>query len=483
MDNRVRLVFGGGRMSKPVPPSPLPPRRRWSRRRRLGIIALVLLACWGIYRVTHPPPPSVRLPDGTKITFHSVSRGKPAGVSGNGVAMFQHEAFTNDSAARRAWHSFRDNIPSWMSSNLSDWSLGPDFSGGHSKDEFELRFLMEGGLQGYQWGLGIADDGGWDTDIGVVGMYNGGFTPATSSSPLGALWMPCPLPRHSQQLRIRFYAAGRNQPDMTLTPERKIVAEMVIPNPYYEGPAPPSSAPAAPVTKATRFGDLTLTRFERRHLAGSEFGGTFMEFQLLQGGKPVTKMSFDCEPITDRSGQWFRWRGEMMEGEEKGLYRVEFRSAPWSDDPVWRCKVKLQRGDYCEAVDESEIFHFDHLPVPQGTRTEVYRSITRNGTSLHIHTIERSDLYGWRFYIQGWPPAYVGGEHRILLQDVRDDRGRTYVETENGTVRLVRGPRRAQPEGQVYLLRLPPDTRWWDLKVVPETVETVEFEARPTFIK
>jgi hypothetical protein len=171
------------------------------------------------------------------------------------------------------------------------------------------------------------------------------------------------------------------------------------------------------------------------------------------------------------------------ESKREGLAKVWGNTAPWSDDPEWKIKMRVHRDNYCEALDESEIFDFDHLPVPLGNRTEVNRSITRNGVTLHIGAIERSEDGYWRFSVEGSPPANAGGKHRILLLDARVDRGSAGIQTETPGLRFVGSKISVTYERTTYSLKLPPDAQWWELKLVSDNAETVEFEARSTFIK
>jgi hypothetical protein len=129
-------------MSTSDPPSPLPWWRSWSRRRRLFLFAILLLVCWGIYRATRLVPPSVRLPDGTKITFHSVSRGKPDGQSPRGRdPMFAHASATNDDVVRRSWVWLHDHSPTPVAGYMRSWPLHTYFRSGTKPHEFEMRFF------------------------------------------------------------------------------------------------------------------------------------------------------------------------------------------------------------------------------------------------------------------------------------------------------------------------------------------------------
>ena len=472
MDSGVPLGFGRRRMSRPASPTPLPPQRQRRFRRWLWRLAFVVAACWGLYCYTHPPPPSVTLPDGTVVTFLSVSRGKPDDVSPSDRVRFRHEPVTNDSAARRAWGSFRDHCPSWLSRILPAWPLRTYFDHWAHDCEFELRFLVKGGSLEQAWGVGIADDDGWETAIPAdVWSTSDQSSGISSQRNLNELWFPCPLPRRSRLLRIRFRPVEEDKAGL---------AEMVIPNPYYEGPAPPSSVSAGPVTKATRFGDITLARVERQRRVGPGAGDLLLEFQVRKDGRPVPRMSLRLQEITDRSGQYFDAPHGNGESPKLGLYPVRINTAPWSDDLVWKVRMEMNREYYSENVDESELYRFEHLPVLEGQRTVVNRSLTRNGVTFRICAIERAKNND---VIVGIECFSEGGHRMILIQDVRDDQGRTRWPKENDTFGLISGSVGDTTEGQGYLLTLPPDAKWWDLTLVAEKVETVEFEVRPTFIK
>ena len=344
-DKVLRLAFGGRRMSQSDFPSPLPRQRSRSLHRRIGRIVIVFFACWGIYAATRPAPPSVLLPDGTKIIFHSVSRGKPAGQpSGGHYPMFKHEAATNDGMVRRSWASLRDHSPSPLARYMPDWPLHAYFRNADSEHELELRFFVEGSPWKAQWRIGIADDDGWETGMGETQWFPG----YPSTKPGGPhdprqLMLPGPLPRHARLLRIRFHPTEQTEPGLTDARQREFVAEMAIPNPIYEGPAPVSSTPALPVTKTTRFGELTLTRLGRERFAGPDLGGLDMDFELRSHGAPITGMSFHCDSITDRSGQkiWVNQQGS--DRSTLGHYYVYLHTAPWSDDPVWKIKMEIHR--------------------------------------------------------------------------------------------------------------------------------------------
>jgi hypothetical protein len=138
---------------------------------------------------------------------------------------------------------------------------------------------------------------GWNQ----MGWNPGVAASATNSPEPAQVWLPTPLPRHSRLLRIRFHPIERDNAMQTDHLKPDVFVEMVIPNPSYKGPAPASSAPAVPVTKATLFGDLTLTHLERQRLVGPKSGGIFMEFEMRRGGKPVAMLSFNWEGITVRA--------------------------------------------------------------------------------------------------------------------------------------------------------------------------------------
>lgn len=472
-------------MSTSDPSSPLPRRRSWSRHRRLFLFAIVLLGCWGIYSATRPASRSVLLPDGTKITFHSVSRGKPAGQSPGGRSpMFAHKSVSNDGVVRRSWVWLCDHSPSAVARYMPYWPLRSYFQSGTWSHEFELRFLVEGSLRNRQWCIGIADDGGWETVFNEMDWFPGypNPNPGGPHDP-GQLSMPGPLPRHSRRLRIRFHPGDTNESKPTDAQKREVVAEMTIPNPIYEGPAPVSSITAGPVTRTTRFGEVTLTRAERERVVAREFGNLTLEFDVRQGGKPVTELDFYCEKITDRSGQMFWATTQGGNRGDNGHHYHYLQVAPWSDDPIWKIRMNLLRSDRCSMVEESELFRFDHLPVPQGKRTEVNRSITRDGVTFYVSAIEHTQYNDWRIGLEYWVPEGKDPKRRVLIQDARDDQGRTHRTEKNDTTPIVYGPVGGTTEGAGYSIKLAPDARWWDLTVLLETIETVEFEVRPTFIK
>lgn len=133
------------------------------------------------------------LPDGTKITFHSVSRGKPDGQGINGYPMFKHDAVNNDGIPRRSWVWLRDQAPSGLRKHMPDWLLRTTFRGIARVQEFELRFLVQDSLQNRPWRIGIADDDGWETDFNYS-IWNPGSSalPGGTAEP-GQLTQ---LPRH-----------------------------------------------------------------------------------------------------------------------------------------------------------------------------------------------------------------------------------------------------------------------------------------------
>ena len=425
------------------------------------------------------------------MSFHSVSRGTPAKPYPGGQPKFSHLATSNDSAMRRGWQRFRDNCPTWLSRRLPYWPLRTMFQSTEFGADFELRLLREGSQIPPKWHFGIADDDGWETQFKEI-RYRKSYpstTPGERPEP-DQIWFSGPLPRHSRLLRIRFHPWQDHDWEKSDAPvadadKWNAIGELIIPNPCYEGPAPTSSVTAEPVTKATRFGDVTLTRVERpRHVSDSfsERENALMAFEVKKGGKPV-QLDMSCRRITDRSGQWFPipgWGG----GEENGQHFFWLPVAPWSDDPVWKITMEFQRLDRCSDVEESELFRFEHLPVPQGNLTEVNRTITRNGVTIRICDIELTEYNDWRLGIEHEVAGRkMDRSRRVIIQDVRDDQGRTRRTEKNDKTEIVHGPVGGTKRGDGYSIKLAPDARWWNLTLILEAPETVEFEFRPEFIK
>jgi hypothetical protein len=464
---------------------PHPPKRRtW----RWLLIFLLAGLAWAGYVAFHEPPKlTVTLPDGVQVTYFASSRGVPlkpsTGSSASTIINYQHSVPAQEAhRVQRWWHAVRRELPVIIAQRLPSWEVQRvDYPNWPDSQPLELQFRVFGSLLSRQWDIGIADENGWETRVREYIWGDDGQEARGAPQISGWVRLGSAYPRHCKTLRIRFHPSEQLERRMSPQMRRATFTEMTLPNPFYEGAS--ASLPkgeSLPTTKPFRGGTITLENLTRDSMVGDDYGSLAVLFSLQRDGKPLEDYEVRDLIVTDSSGQYFRQTSGSRERHEGGRYTATHDTAPWSDDPCWTVRLRLNRRNFAKDADPNEVFRFEKLPVPSGKSTEMNREITRNGVSLRLGTLTATANGELRFNVTGW----TGPDPRsrvIVIHDAHDDQGRTRTTIGTGRhdVPLIGGPVSGGPEGPVYSLRLPPGAKSWDLAVIPETVTEVEFKVRP----
>ncbi len=119
------------------------------------------------------------------------------------------------------WESPPTSFPNWSDSN-----------------ELELNFQFYGNLGLHQWDICIADENGWETAVPDY-MVGSALRDPRGNPPIpGWLSLGSAYPRHSKKIHICFHANPSLKPEISDSEQRAPGAELVLANPFYEGPAP-----------------------------------------------------------------------------------------------------------------------------------------------------------------------------------------------------------------------------------------------------
>jgi len=451
------------------------------KRTRLIVAGLVIAMCGYVALMFRPPKiEDVVLPDGTKVIFHSASRGVLTGTSGS-LPTFSHPSPDQPGKFRVLWMALYQKLPDMLQSKLPSGQRPPSgFPDGPTLHELELRFQIIGSLRERPlWDIGIADDNGWETM--VPNYFTVDREDSTGPGVTGWLRLGSAYPRHSKKLRICFHPAPLSHPELTAEQRCKAMAELSMDNPFYEGPAPPAAA-KAPQTKRFRDGEVTLERLTRGPLVSGDFSDLKAVLHLHSGAKEFgTGYHIYDFMVTDSSGQWFR-TFSVSSSTYQGQRTFNLTTAPWSDDPCWTVRFEIARDDSLISSRKEDSYVFDHLPVPSDENTPVDRTLTKKGVTLHISQLERVGN-DYTMGIEG-PGLNNWRDRRIVIAEARDDQGRDYVTVEPGTKeRLISGPMGWNAQGPIYYLHLPQDARWWDLSLIVENRETIEFKVQPELVR
>jgi hypothetical protein len=471
----------------PTKLSSAPPEKRrvW---RWLLVLMFGGLAWTGYVAFSEPANLSVTLPDGVRVTYVASSRGmalpKSPGSSGWEITNYQHSVPQQEaSSVQRWWHAVRRELPVFIAHRLPAWEAWrDDYPNWPDQQPLELQFRVFGSLLSRQWDIGIADENGWETRVREYTWGDDGRDARGASQISGWVRLGSAYPRHCKTLRIRFHPSEQIERRMNPLLRRNTFTEMVLPNPFFEGDATNlAKGESLPITKPFRCGTITLENLTRDSMVGDDYGSLDVTFSLQHhNGKPLEDYDVRDLVVTDSSGQYFRKTLGSSQRHEGGRYTASSDTAPWSDDPCWTVRLRLNRRNFTKDADPNEVFLFEKLPVPSGKSTELNREITRNGITLRLGTITTMTNGESRFNISGWT-AVDPRSRVIVIHDARDDQGRTRTTIGTGRhdVPLIGGPVSGGTEGPGYSLRLPPGAKSWDLAVIPETVTEVEFKVLP----
>ncbi len=100
--------------------------------------------------------PQVILPDGTRVSYLSASRG----VREPGGGLFRHVA--PDNKLRDGWVWLRLRMPVFLQHWLPDWDDPyAGFPARPDSYELELRLMFNSSVSPHLWDIGIADEDGW----------------------------------------------------------------------------------------------------------------------------------------------------------------------------------------------------------------------------------------------------------------------------------------------------------------------------------
>jgi hypothetical protein len=425
--------------------------------------------------------PSVILPGGTKVVYLNGSRGVPTpGKPG----LYQHQPIEHGTWVRDAWGSLRGHMPFRVQSWLPPWeSEFAGFPNWPDSDELELRFQVLGAFDQNQWAIYIADENGWETAVSnymaTPAYWTAGMVRSMAkAASLGWLKVGGAFPRHCKKIKVCFHPKAPSGKGGSKEDAGTAKGEIVLDNPFYEEPAP-SPGPKPPLTKPFRYGEFTLEKLTRGPLVSQQVLALRATFSLRRGPKLLDGFEIGRFQVSDSSGQRFQQTTGAGDGST-----LSTSTAPWSDDLCWTVRFEIRRDNYFSDVSKNEKFVFDHLPVPSGAGVDVNRTITKNGTSLTISKIRLGTYGDWRFYVEGGYPPGKKGERGLMIQDARDNQGRTRaVHPRGGNSRLVSGPVGGSALGPEYTVHLASDAKWWDLTLVPEASETVEFKVQPEFVR
>jgi hypothetical protein len=240
----------------------------------LIVVAFVLVCAAAAFAVWLGRRPTITLPDGTRIVYHSASRGVPQAGSGN-LRIFQHAV---PPVPGKKWHDrwqwLRGKFPAPLQARLPVWaSPASTFPGWPDTSELELRLRFIGSLQRHQWDICVADEHGWETGVpDYTAVLSDPLAPPGKAGP-GWIRLGSPYPRHSKKIRLCFHPNENLKAGITVEEERVVAAELVLDNPFYEGPAP-TPGPKPPITKAFRHGKITLEKITRGRLVSGTFDVT-----------------------------------------------------------------------------------------------------------------------------------------------------------------------------------------------------------------
>ena len=452
------------------------------------IVALVAVV-WGGLMLYLGSKPTITLPNGVEVIFHSSNKGvfQPGRPGAFWEAGYDHPIPPQDDhRIRRWWQSLRGELPAWLVSRLPAWDYHPDdYPHGLNSSELELRFRVLGDLGGGpnawhdQWSFFVADENGWESRVPDAFWSDDGRFDRGSKQHSGWLRLGTAIPRHSQSLRVR---ARSGVSSFETYSETRLAAydEITLRNPFYEGPATQTGA-RLPITLPFRDGTITLDEIHRDKVVGENLGALTARFRLEKAGKPMPGFVCLRHSVSDSTGQLFL--SNIDEWKDEGSHHtLKFGNAPWSDDPCWRLRLALCRGACDADTPADRVFHFEKLPLPTQDRIELNRSVTQGGITLTLATIGTVENGMSWFAMTGWS-SDDPLRHVVLIKEAHDDRGRSRTKhPEHGDVPLAWGSL-AATQGPPYSLCLPPDAKWWDLSVVPETVTEVEFKFQAPAVK
>jgi hypothetical protein len=464
-----------------------PPR---SRRWRWFVLLTLAVAGSIVFMVLTDEMPSVTLSDGTKAIYAGSSNGRrePATPRPSrwDVPLYQHSAPGQDGhRLQRLWQKMRGDLPGWIVSRMPAWDYHEDsYPEGPGLHERELHFRIFGDLGTYAWDIFVADEKGWETQVYDYVWGDDGRFERGAEQHSGWLRLGSAFPLHSKTLRIRFHPGNAIGPDLDYQQRGATFTELVLENPFYEGPTTASGS-KLPVTKPFRGGTITLEEIIRDRVVGTdqyksqERGNLLAVFSLEHAGKPRESYEIISLEVTDSSGQFFHALSSYRDQREVGRYTAGTNTAPWSDDRCWKLRLALCRKDHGTEVDEKEIFRFEKLPVPTDKDVELKRELTRNGITLRLTTLTPYESGVAQISIEGWTEG--DPRHRtILIHRVRDDLGDIYEKrSSSNDLVYVAGPVESTRRDVTYAVRLPQGAKWWDLEIIPESITEVEFEVQP----
>ena len=417
-----------------------------------------------------PKSPAIVLPDGSRLTFLKVTHGTNHVYRlGNHWQDFLYPVLPVQLRAK-----FPPRLMAFESSNRDSVMVWFRRDGKPS--------LAVGETKVY---LSVADEHGLESPLQLMAhttRTTGSLTTATNATGTQfSGWELAGYPKRSRQFRVIVYHPA----DTKLSR----VGEFRISNPARRK-FPEWTAEALPATRQTNGLDVTLIKLETG-LSGVMSGAgvgiparvfSRATFQFNEGG--VGTEGWAVTRILARSAT-----GETRTGNDQtaqwseGKYNADMWGGLWLEEPAWKLDVDLARTTSFPAED---LWSIKGVRVPQpGEMVE-----HRGETNLHSVKLEFLGVSGLKnFPATQVTPLYavvhVRTQYpldrlRVMLVEVRDDRGRTaWPRGLTNTIGTGAGGNTPKESLTGFRVEIPEGAKSLDITLAATPIRHVEFLAKP----
>jgi hypothetical protein len=386
------------------------------------------------------PPPSVSLPNGTRVTFKRFTQGSKFKPNPKARGeRYEHPIIETDGSSVSA-------TSTWPSKYLMVF----DLAGGDELDD---------------WRVMAFDDDGYSCEVQPF------IIPEKA-----AFYLQDPLPIGSKRITLRFEPKSLDQ----ITPSKsKHPLEMVIENPFFVIPESIKPQPL-PQTRPCFGAQVTLTSAVRRKLPAQGQYPLELKYKTTKDGVPWHGLEWSKIVIEDGYGIKHEFRGGGGTGFMDN-YSIGIRQeVPWRSSIEWKVNLHLKRTAESNAFSEAEQYKVPRLDLSSTEALTVGTDLSSNGP-VQIRVVDGNSV---RVDWQGEPNT----EKRLILLGVRDDQGRP-VNTngsESGSEAapwLAAGVLGLAQYHVTHALETKPDAKWLNVIFAFHEPEVVEFTVRPTFLE
>lgn len=282
----------------------------------------------------------LKLPDGRAFTYAGITKGTPAHIPNPEYPhFFDHQLSEEPSLFWKLAQTLplplrsRIDIPKkkWLGSEACIVDQAIWFTSPTAKHDDPCLFF-------------ITDDRGYETQVEWAELQD------------AQLFIPAVAPRRGKFLRISIRASSPFQLGGPLGPP---IATATIRNRLTPTGPPLVERDPLPATKQVGPFEVTLKRVVQHQAVSTYTGGLEIDWEVRRNGVRCPEWEFDelAGSFSDGSGNWCLARVES--GGSPGI----FGSALFSDDPVWRIKLRFRRTDE-NKEDYDPIIRISDLPVP-----------------------------------------------------------------------------------------------------------------------